>query len=352
MTLPRIPLGNTALDLTTAAGQFVQGLKGEQERRRKAALEEALLNIKAMDVMQPSAGDMQVIQVPTPEGPRFGRINKLTGDVELTDTPAPESQYFTVTEDEQGGLRLVATPRTARPDSTHQAAPVQMPPGQQPRDISPAIMPIETPQGPALARVGRRTGPAELVQQPGGGAVTPRATLGEVEKAQFGTAMKLADDVMTMVEQRALSGDQEALQGIDQVINRLALQRATMRIPLLGEGLAGTVQAAEQLGLSPQGAQYLAAMASFISNQVPARAGKQMTINEMLLVMREFVPGIGELNKPEAWMQKIQNRKNAIGTTLEAAGAGALRFQDMQAPPMPSTPQTPSMNPRFDPRKP
>lgn len=352
MTPPVLPtpsLGNFAQDISGAAAGFIQGLRGEQDRRRQRAMEEALLRIKALQVTKQEPSDFQILQEPTPEGLKYVRVNKLTGQrEEISDINAPMQQFFTTGETPGGDLTQLVTPRVQLPGG-QQATQVTLPPGQQPRDVRPSPFAVETPAGPQMAAIDPRKGTATPILGPSGQPVVPRAQEGEIVRAQAGVAMQLANGTMDEIEQRALRGDRNAFQAIDEVVNRLALQRATFRIPVIGEGLAGSIQAAEQLGLSEEGARYLASFAALISNAVPARAGKQMTINEMLLIMREFVPGLGELNKPSAWAQKIRNRKILVQTTMEAAGAGTARFSDLQIPEPDSIP--PVINPRFDPRK-
>lgn len=347
--LPTVSLGNLATDISGAAAGFVKGLHAEQDRRRQQKMQEALLSLQALKASRPEAGDEQVIQVPTPEGLKYARLNKITGRVEFVPapgtapgqtgpggldnpgTPAPLQQFITTGQTPEGALTQLATPRVQIPGQS--ATQVPLPPGQEPRDVRPSPIPVETPQGPQVMAVNPRRGTATPITGPGGQPLIPRAQESEIVRAQAGIAMKLANGTMNDIEHKAISGDPASLQAVDEVINRLALQRATFRIPIVGEGLAGVVQSAEQLGLSPEGARYLASMAALISNAVPARAGKQMTINEMLLIMREFVPGVGELNKPEAWAQKIRNRNILVNTTIEAAGAGMERFSDMPIPP-------------------
>jgi len=351
MTTPVLPtpsLGNLATDISGAAAGFIKGLHAEQDRRRQEAMQAALLQIQAMKAMRPEAGDTQVLTVPTPEGLKYAKYNKITNRVEFVPapgtapgtgpggvdnpgTPAPLQQFITTGQNDAGVLSQLATPRVQLPGQT--ATNVPLPPGVEPRDVRPSPIPVETPTGPQVMAVNPRRGTATPITGPGGQPLVPRAQESEVVRAQAGIAMKLANGTMDDIEQKAIAGDPASRQAVDEVVNRLALQRATFRIPIVGEGLAGVIQSGEQLGLSPEGARYLASIAALISNAVPARAGKQMTINEMLLIMREFVPGVGELDKPEAWAQKIRNRKILVNSTLEAAGAGNVRFEDMPIPP-------------------
>jgi hypothetical protein len=354
MTPPILPtpsLGNFAQDISGAAAGFVKGLQAEKERRRQAALEQALLNVRAMQATKPDASNVRIITKATPQGLKFARVNVLTGEeLPIADIDAPLQQFISTGETPEGRLTQLGTPRVALPGGPSRATEVELPPGQQPRDVRPSPFAVETPTGPQVMAIDPRRRTAEPIIGPSGAPIIPRAQEGEVVRAQAGVAMQLANGTMDEIEQRMIRGDPRARQAIDEVVHRLALQRATFRIPVVGEGLAGSIQTAEQLGLSEEGARYLAAFAAFISNAIPAKAGKQMTINEMLLIMREFVPGLGELDKPQALAQKIRNRKILVNTTMEAAGAGAERFRDLETPEPSALPTTP-INPRFDPRQ-
>src|SRR6266576_2331708 len=148
-TLPTVSLGNLGTDLSGAAAGFVQGLRNEQDRRRKKALEEALLRLKFLQAIKGEPSDYRLTTEATPTGLKTIRINMLTGErAPVADINAPMQQFFGVGETPSGDLTQYSIPRVQLPGTEPHATQVALPQGQQPRDISPAVLPTETPSGP------------------------------------------------------------------------------------------------------------------------------------------------------------------------------------------------------------
>lgn len=342
MTIPVLPtpsLGNLATDISGAAAGFIQGLQGEQERRRKQALAEALLQVRAAQAGQPN---VRGITINTPQGLRFATQNLDTGEVipSPSNVEAPNPNFFSVGQTPGGELTQLGIPRTTPSGQTPQATQVTLPPGQQPRDISPAVLPVETPEGPQIARVPRRTGAAEIVQGPGG-PLQPVAKPSEIDRAQFAANMSRAAQGM---EQIATARPE----AVDEAVQRLNIQSVAQALPVIGAPVGEVVRSVSALGLSPEAANWLVNFHTFLGFAVPELAGKQMTIQEMRQQVAMFAPLIGE---PESARRlKMENIKFRVESAMRAAGPGMERV-GTPPPPEPLTP-TRTINPRFDPRRP
>ena len=347
MTPPVLPtpqLGNLATDISGAAAGFIKGLQNEKERRRQAALEQALLQVKSDAANQAHASDYQILQEPGPRGLQYFRVNKITGQREpFTPADAPTRVFTSVGQDQQGNLTQVQSPSVQLAGGgPPQATQVQYPEGQQPRDIRPTPFVVEDPNGggPMVVALNPRTktwgvfrpegtpagalagAPEGAPGQPPTPSLQPRAQQSEVEAGRGATQMSLANETLKRIEATDLGA-------VNEIANNQAIRRATIKLPLVGEGLAGTVQALQQAGLSSTAAEYLAALAAFMTNRVRGIAGATMTVNEMLLAMSEFVPDMGELSKPGAFEQKVLNRERIIESMMLGAGSGRQRFKSM-----------------------
>jgi len=330
MTPPVLPtpsLGNFATDVSGAAAGFIKGLQAEKERRRQAALEQALLQVKAMAALKP---DLRGVTINTPGGLRFGTQNLESGEVipSPSNVEAPNPNFYAVGQTPTGDLTQYGIPKTPAVGQPPQATQAVLPEGQQPRDIRPTPFVVEGPNGPMVVALNPRKGSYEVFRsqeedtgQPGA-PLQPRAQQNEVEAGRGATQMALANETLKRIEGTDLSA-------VNEIANNQAIRRATIKLPLVGEGLAGTVQALQQAGLSSTAAEYLAALAAFMTNRVRGIAGATMTVNEMLLAMSEFVPDMGELSKPGAFQQKVLNRERIIESMMRGAGSGMQRFKSM-----------------------
>ena len=324
--VPSASRGNLALDISEAGANIAKGLQAERIRRREDAMAEAMLNLRRMQAQaalnQSQRRRTRGVSLMTPEGPRLGLQDLDTNETELArddmgnTVPVPEGQYFQVTEDEGGNLRIVGTPRNVRAGGPAPAQEVPLPPGQQPRDISPAVVPVETPQGPGYARVPRRQGEATTITGAGGEAITPRAQQFEVEKAQFAANMARAADGMSQV----VDAKPEA---VDEAIMRMNIQGVLASLPVVGSPAGEISQRAIAIGISPEAAQWLANFYTFVGFAVPEMAGKQMTITEMRQQVAMFAPLSYE---PEVARRiKRENIQFRVDAAQRAAGPGAIR---------------------------
>jgi hypothetical protein len=344
MTPPVLPtpsLGNLATDISGAAAGFIKGLQAEKERRRQEALEQALLQVKAMQALKP---ELRGVTINTPEGLRFGTQNLDTGTVtpSPSNVAAPNSNFFGVGQTPTGDLTQYSIPRTTPVGQTPQAAPVTLPPGQQPRDVRPSPFAVETPTGPQIQAINPRTATSRTITGPSGQPVQPRAQQFEVEKGQFAANMSRAAQGMERVYTNAP-------QAVDEAVQRLNFQGVLQSLPVIGAPAGEVAQRAIALGLSPEASEWLANFYTFMGFAVPELAGKQMTITEMRQQVAMFAPLVGE---PDSGRRvKLENIRFRVESAMRAAGPGMTRVGVPETPPA-HTPQPPVINPRFDPRRP
>lgn len=360
--LPHVQQGNLATDVSTGIAGLVAGMRDEQERRRMAALQEALLQTRLGAANKPER-PFHIIES-TPTGPRHA-LSDTAGNVSPmmeggNPVAALDPQYFGVNETPEGDLTLTQTPRNARPGTSPVASQVQQPAGQQPRDISPAVMPITDPNTgqTAIAQVDRRKRgtSANIVQQPGGGGpLMPQANRLDVEKAQYASNMARAAAGM----ERLVAKDSQVP---DRVIGRLSTQAILDQLPVVGSSAAEFVRSGMALGLTPAEAQWLSHFYAFVGFAVPEIAGRQMTITEMRQQTSMYIPLTQE---PEESRQvKRDNVKFRVQSAIRASGTGWARIimdpgLKSQVPveyggeqvEEPETIQPTTINPRFAPRK-
>lgn len=349
-------LGNFGLDLSQAGAGIAQGLQAEKARRREEAMSQALLDLNRMRanaaLLQAQRGAKPFpITLQTEQGLRqalldpdtnIARISQVEDEGQLGPAVRPEPRAIVQTQ--QGGqVGFGETPRYTP------GSPVTPLGGPGPRLEAPKPLTVESPTGPVSggldprtnvfrpATVGGQAGPSGQPAQPGptglvpGAPVQPRALQGEIEAGRGATQMSLANETLKRIEG-------SNLEVVNEVASNQAIRRATIRLPIVGEGLAGTVTVLTNQGLSPEAAEYLAALSAFMVNRVRAIAGATMTVNEMLIAMSEFVPDVNEISKPAAFAQKVLNRERIIETMIRSAGAGMQRFESM----LPGEPQPPA----------
>lgn len=326
--LPHVSSGNLLTDVSTAGAALAQGLQAENTRRREDAMKEALLAVQQLNaqaaLQRALRGERPAhIIAQTPEGLRHAFADPFSGKTNITDVAAPESQYFFQTETPEGALGIGAVSRN-RPGTP--ATSVPMPSGQQPRDVAPVPMTVETPQGPQVVRVPRREGPATPVATQSGETLQPRAQQFEVEKAQFAVNMK-----------RAAAGMENVVnttpQAVDEAVQRLNVQGVLQSLPVIGAPAGEIAQRAIALGISPEAANWLANFYTFIGFAVPELAGKQMTITEMRQQIAMFAPLIGE---PESARRiKRENVMFRVESAMRAAGSGMTRVGQPELPQAP-----------------
>lgn len=313
--LPTVSLGNVGTDISGAAAGFIKGLRGEQDRRRQMALDNALLRLKFLQATKGEPSDFRIVTEATPTGLKYARVNMLTGEKQpISDITAPMQQFFGVGETPEGNLTQYSIPRTQLPGSTPQATQVNLPPNQQPRDISPAVLPTETPTGPGFARVPRRHGGAEVVTTGDNQPVYPRAQQFEVDKAQFAGSMARSAHAM----------EKTAPADIEAVVGRQNIQSVLQSLPVMGQSAGEAARSLMALGLTPAQAKWLANFNTFVGFAVPELAGKQMTITEMRQNMAMFAPLLGEPEEGRA--VKRSNVRFRVGAAIRASGSGWHRL--------------------------
>lgn len=324
MTIPQIPAaarGNLALDISQAGASLAAGLQAEKARRREEAMADALMELRRMQaeaaIRRGERPFLASEQLPT--GKRQHVLISPSGDVTRPGIAAPgerpqvlpplgpEGQLATLTP---GGevRQLGVTARPERPFLTTEEIPPTTPGG------TPSF------QRTLISPSGEVTRPGVRAPTPTGVQYLRRPRSFEIKAAEFAVPMAISAEGMKELQ----SANPQILV---EIANVAAREVASLRLPLVGEGLSGVVGAARQLGLSEPAAQYLAYMAAFISARIPSRAGLQQTISEMRNVMREFLPDIGE--PQSAWAIKARNMETAVETQLRAAGPALEQFRSM-----------------------
>src|SRR5574341_172232 len=296
MTIPQIPAaarGNLALDISQAGASLAAGLQAEKARRREEAMADALMELRRMQaeaaIRRGERPFLASEQLPT--GKRQHVLISPSGDV--------------------------TRPGIAAPGERPQVLPPLGPEGQLA-----TLTPGGTPsfQRTLISPSGEVTRPGVRAPTPTGVQYLRRPRSFEIKAAEFAVPMAISAEGMKELQ----SANPQILV---EIANVAAREVASLRLPLVGEGLSGVVGAARQLGLSEPAAQYLAYMAAFISARIPSRAGLQQTISEMRNVMREFLPDIGE--PQSAWAIKARNMETAVETQLRAAGPALEQFRSM-----------------------
>lgn len=344
-TLPTVSLGNFATDISGAAAGFIKGLQAEKQRRQEQAMKEALLQVQLLRAQRPDASDFRLVQEPQPDGTlKQVRVNMLTGErLPMADIQAPVQQFVSVGETPEHTLTQLTTPRIAPGGGgPSHATQVTLPGGQQPRDISPAVLPIETANGPEIARIPRRVGQAEIIHAPGGAPLQPVAKPGEVNQAQFASSMFRAAEGMKQIANTAPGA-------VDEAVTRLNIQAILQTLPVIGAPVGEVARAVQAMGLSEEAANWLVDFHTFLGSAIPELAGKQMTITELRQYTQMFAPMLGE--PVSARQAKMANIDIRVQNAMRAAGPGMTRIGQPQAPP-PVHPAAPPIDPRFDPRNP
>lgn len=307
--LPSIEQGNLASDIGSAVSTFAKGLQEERARRRDDAMKQAMLMLKMKEFQNPKP--MHIV-ASTPEGLKHAFTNPRDLSTQITDIAAPENQYFFPTEDDSGALGMAGVPRQ-RPVGSVPAQQVPMQPGQQPRDVAPAIQAVETPQGQQVYRVPRREGAASPVPGPGGSVLAPKAAETDLRRAR---------DAFEMIQSKYEMG--RAIQQNPRAYDEVAKYMATLDIgegvPLTGDLLKAITNNAQSV-LSPAAAQYFSSFMNFAQARAFSRGGATLTRNEIDYALGSLAP------RPFEDPQTTAMRERLIHGIISGAIAGNQAWQ-------------------------
>lgn len=342
-------LGNTAQDLSGGIAGFAAGLAKEKERQRQVALDQALLQLKNMEVTRKGLGTPKHVVVQTPDGLRHA-LQWNNNQIDVSNSPAPESQIPVPLEDATThALGVGVVGRNTPGQAVRQ---LQLPPGQAARETSvPVIEGTEGPNGPQYSQINRRT----LATATVGGGVDGQPLQPTASEAYVRRARDAYQMIQGQVEMKdALRRNPNAL---GEVAQHMAAMGVWHDIPLAGHAVEDFIRQA-QSGMSPEAAQYYGAMMQAAAAVAFSRGGTALTQNEIDYSLSSLSPKVGESASTSAMRDRLW--RGQIGTAIQGnpawnryrALAEQLGFTDQPlndlAPP--STQPSTGVNPRFDPR--
>ena len=338
MTPPVLPtpsLGNLAQDISGAAAGFVKGLRNEQERRRQAALDQALLQARVEAAKRPGLEDqLKQLQADAaarayidkyPELKVFannplevinrGRDRDTEGLLGLR--PRPPVPMTIENEPGKPVTGFVTPPAGATPGFTP-IGPAQQTfapgtPGAPP--VQPGQAPVQAPQQPVAPPV-VHTAPGQFTPT-GGARVTPSYGYLSTPTPQNLDAANWAPGVM-----QGFSGVRDIMRtnkaAAAEAVPYLNALQIAGDAPAVGNVISSVIRALPQSGLSPAAQQFVQSFIRWRASRVFASGGKQLTGNEIREATAQYVPSIGE--DDNTTMQRLNSMAADALSVLQATG--------------------------------
>ena len=287
-TLPNVSMGNLGQDLSVTGAAFIKGLQDEKERRRQAAMDEALLSIRGMEAqgklmgqsferpfleagIDPKTRQRQYFRI----DPRQGGYSESTG-VQAPEPPPPPQQFRMFEDPLTGDRSLIGLDRWG---------------GQNPVQ----------PQNPNAPGQTLRPAAPEYLSRPG---------VGEIKTARETVNMMIG-----------ISGINNVIRAkpemLDIAAKYLAAQNIAEAVPLFGSLISDIIGQARS-SLPPEAAQLVNHWMNYAQARAFSKGGATLTRNEIKYGLDGVAPRAMEdpvttANRMRTILQDIQSGMAASG---------------------------------------